>query len=104
MDNNKAIMWLRQALLKKINVSELQADSCKLISINLFTESGAYVSISTLRRVFGAGAGQPVLSVPPAIFDILSRYAGFESWAALRALAAEDSGTALSAQDLAYPL
>lgn len=69
---------LQRALLDKSKLEINQVGFAKLLGIAIFTQTNDYVSETTIRRFFELVPG--ITGPSLAIMNMLSRYAGFDSW------------------------
>lgn len=53
MSKLKKTYALRDLIRSAFNIVEVDEATCKIISISIFEKTGEYVSVTTLKRIFG---------------------------------------------------
>lgn len=81
MDANQNIDLLRQAVSQRFGRNVEDEASCKQLSIEIFLNTGHYISKHTIAFFYGLNTGSRPFN--PIILDFLTEYAGLQSFKVL---------------------
>jgi len=88
MYSNYVLHALRVKLLEKIGSTQLAPGDCTKISIEIFLNTGHYVSKSTIMRIFGISTDLSDSS--DFVKNTISIFLGFKDWDTLQQMIVKD--------------